>query len=188
MSPRLVKYAGRYALQYHVCRVQYNLYSILGFLRPTVIFHLHCVGLSRKTSLVQESSFTCGAASHRGVHSADRGPFSNKNLRRMATEHRYGHTFYAGLSSPGPGADYTLTSCFANAAKKSSRCVRNAHASFSKVSPWNRRKQRVRHSHSPSVTMPCIPLDTYTCDAERWHAACSLLFALVLDLAHEMYA
>jgi hypothetical protein len=50
----------------------------------------------------------------------------------MATEHRYGHTFYAGLASPGPAADYTLTSCFANAAKKSSKCdippTRNRHA------------------------------------------------------------
>ena len=33
----------------------------------------------------------------------------------MATEHRYGHTFYAGLASPGPAADYMLTSCFASA-------------------------------------------------------------------------
>ena len=36
----------------------------------------------------------------------------------MATEHRYGHTFYAGLASPGPAADYTLNSCFDGAAIK----------------------------------------------------------------------
>ena len=36
-------------------------------------------------------------------------------------EGTWSNTFYAGLASPGPAADYTLTSCFAHAAKKSSK-------------------------------------------------------------------